>query len=243
MSSVATDENLPLPRLQQVADVGNYLGWFFTSGRCAADRPARVTEGLWTLLTWCWSRSQNERAGSALCHALIEEPGCWLQETDVLDAMGRDSPLGNPSRLPAAKIGSFVQALLSEGEAVRGRRAHLPIHIEFSIPRFQNHPHLASATITTALRRAGMEKESVRYHLQAVHPELDAYRGIWEIALDDRLRQVAAPSPGRVTETSCTIPVEAPEFGKRSRVSLRLHYETALAAYFRLNLVRSPDTP
>ncbi|TDI41286.1 MAG: hypothetical protein E2P00_07355 [Acidobacteria bacterium] len=243
MSSVASSEIPPLPRLQQVADVGSYLEWFFTAGCCAADGPVRVTEGLWTLLTWCWSRSQDQRAGSALCHALIEESGRWLQETDVLEAMARDSPTGNPSRLPAARLGFFVKALLSEGEAVRGQRAHLPIHVEFRIPRFHKHPRLTSATIAAALRHAGMEEERVRYHLQAVHPELDAYRGIWEIALDDRLREVAAPAPGTVTETSCTIPVDAPEFGRRSRVGLRLHCEAALAAYFRLNLVRSPDTP
>lgn len=243
MSPAATDANLPLPRLQQVADVASYLGWFFTSGRCSTDGPARISEGLWTLLTWCWSRSHTERAGSALCRALIREPGRWLNETDVLEAMGRDSPTGNPSRIPAAKIESFVHALLSEGEAARGRRALLPIHIEFRIPRVHEHPHLTGASITSALRRAGMEKERVRYHMNAIHPELDAYRGIWEITHFDRLRPVAMPSPGTVTETSCTIPVEIPEFGRRSRVSLRLRYETELAAYFRLNLVRFPDTP
>jgi hypothetical protein len=242
MSPVATDANLPLPRLQQVADVGSYLGWFFASGHSEAGEPARVTEGLWTLLTWCWSRTRKERVASALCHALIEEQGRWLQEEDVLEAMGRDSLTGNPSRLPAAKISAFVQALLSDGEAVRGRRAHLPIHIEFRIPRFHEHPHLTSATITAALLRAGMEKQRVRYHLKAVHPELDAYRGVWEITMNDRLRPVAARSPGRRNETSCTIPVEIPEFGRRSRVGLKLQYETALAAYFRLNLLRSMDT-
>ena len=126
---------------------------------------------------------------------------------------------------------------------VRGRRASLTIHIEFFLPRLHNHPQLSSTTITAALRRAGMEEQRVRYHLKAVHPELDSYRGIWEITLEDRLRQVATPSPNTMPETSCTIPLETPEFGNRSRVSLRLHYEAALAAYFRLNLVRSPDAP
>ncbi len=241
MSPAATDADCHLPRLHQVADIGDYLGWFFTSGHCSPEGPARITEGLWPLLTWCWSRSNTERAGSALCRALIQQPGRWLDEADVLEAMGRDSPDRNPSRLPSTEIGNFVQALLSEGEAVRGRRARLPIHIEFRIPRFNRHPHLTSATITTALRRSGMERQRVSYHLEAVHPELDSYRGIWEITLGDRLRQVAAP--GTVSETSCTIPVEAAEFGKRSRVSLRLYYQTDLAAYFRLNLLRYPDTP
>lgn len=243
MTPIPTHSNSSLPQLHEIADVPKYLGWFFNSGRSAPRGPARITEGLWTLLTWCWSRSHKERAGSGLCHALIREPGRWLEEADVLEAMGRDSATGNPSRLPAIAIGPFVEALLGEGEAVRGRRAHLLVHIEFRIPRFHEHPHLTGATIAAALRRAGMDEQRLRYHQDAVHPELDAYRGIWEISIADRLRQIAPPAQGTSEETSCTIPLETPEFGRRSRVSLRLHHQRTLSAYFRLNLLVSPDTP
>jgi len=234
MSPGFIDARLAVPCLQQADQVADYLGWFFTSGRSQPDRAICISGGLWPLLRWCWSQPPRRRETSALCRLLLLEPGYgWREETDVLEAMSRETEHGNPACLPIRKVSGFLETLLTEGERVRGRAQSLQVDLEFLLPRLARHPVFPADRIESALRRHGMPEERIRYHREAVHPEQQPYRGKWEISLGDRrqVKSTAVPAPSPLS-----IPIAAPDCGQRSQVALSLSHGVELAAYFHLSL-------
>jgi len=233
MSLVINDPSLSSPRLQKAGQVATYLGWFFTSGRSQAGRKVSIGGGLWPLLQWCWSLAPQRRETSALCRHLLHEPGYgWREESDVLEAMSRDAADGNPARLALHDVCGFVEAVLEEGESGRGRAQCLQVDLEFLLPRLAEHPEIPPEKIESVLRENGMSEERIRYHREAVHPELQPYLGIWEISLGDR----SGVKPRRKSHDLLTIPIALPACGLRSEVALSLRHQEELAPYFLLSL-------
>lgn len=234
MSPVYIDPRLAIPCLQQADQVAAYLGWFFASGRSQPGRAIAITGGLWPLLRWCWSQPHHRRAASALCRTLLHQPGYgWRKESDVIEAMSREVEGGDPGRLPIPAVSGFLERLLAEGEQVRGLAQGLQIELEFLLPRLTKHPVFPAERIESSLRSHGMPEERIRYHREAVHPELQPYLGKWEISLGDR-RKVKRDLPP--SQSLLAIPIAAPACGQRSEIALSLRHGAELAAYFRLGL-------
>jgi hypothetical protein len=223
--------------LRTARQTPRFLGAFFCSGRADGRYPIEITEGLWTLLSWCWSRSKGERSRSELCSRLIHEPGSgWREESDVVDAMARGTRQYNPARLEPEDVEPFVAALLAEGEEVRGRRALLEVHLDFSLPPLANHPCFSTATLRDALHRGGTPRQRIEEHLSSVFPERRPYMGTWILRLEDRLQAVGRQTAGREPVEMRALPLADPRLGNRSRLSLWLRHARDLAGYFELSL-------
>ncbi|MFQ5768579.1 MAG: hypothetical protein ACE5ID_11440 [Acidobacteriota bacterium] len=223
--------------LESASDVPPFLGEFFRAGRSAAGRPIIITEGLWTLLWWGWSLGRRERQMSALCRKLLVEPGMgWRDEGDVVEAMARGTHQHNPSRLTPGEVQPFAEALLEEGEAVRGS-SRLVVHLEFLLPRAISNPNFSPSHIKSALRKKGASESLLHDHFTAVHAELAPYRGRWVMALGD------GPEAGdglSAAGTVCReITLRRPRVGGCSHLSLHLEHRPQLAGYFDLSLSRN----
>lgn len=224
-------------RLRSARQTPRFLGAFFRSGQTDARYPIEITEGLWALLSWCWSRGKAARDRSDLCCCLIREPGSgWREESDVVDALARGTRHSNPARLEPEGVERFVTALLAEGEEVRGRRARLEVHLDFSLPPLANHPRFSPETLREALHRGGAPRQRIEEHLGAVFPERRPYMGTWILRLEDRLRAVGRQAAGRETPDMRAVPLADPRLGDRSHLSLWLRHARDLAGYFELSL-------
>ena len=222
-----------IPRLRTVWDIPTFLGSFFATGRAASDLPVEVTEGLWTLLSWCWQRTTSKRQASPLCRALIAKPGSgWWSEDDVLDAMARGLDEYDPSRVSPCDVHNLVRAFLEEGEIVRGQGPRLDLRLEFVLPPITSHPLYRAERIVAALERDRGSRVRLQEHLDTVHPERRPYRGAWRVSLRDRLH-----TPETVDHSGGdAITIENDRIGAHSRATLALEYEPDFAGYFRLSV-------
>jgi hypothetical protein len=224
-------------RLRIARQTPRFLGAFFRSGRADARYPIEITEGLWTLLSWCWARGKRERDRSDLCCCLIHEPGGgWREERDVVDALARGTKRFNPARLEPEGVERFVTALLAEGEEIRGRRARLEVHLDFSLPPLADHPRFSAETIRAALHRGGAPRHRIEEHLGAVFPERRPYMGTWILRLEDRLQAVGRQAACGEGAEMRAVPLTDSRLGNRSRLSLWLRHARDLAGYFELSL-------
>lgn len=234
MTQVLIATSPTLPELQEAEQVPDYLGWFFSSGRARQDLAVEVSGDLWDILGWAWSLAPNRRQASPLCRLLLldGEHG-WREEGDVIDAMAWQQRDGNPARQDPRAVADLAAAVMSESEAMRQRSRELRLALDFLLPRIADHPVLDTDAICEALRRQGVAEERIRYHREAVHPELQAYRGTWELLLQDRGPDT--PTLQVDPAAAAVVPIARPACGRRSRVALRLLCEDELAAYFRLS--------
>jgi hypothetical protein len=236
MSPVTINTRPWNPALQTAAQIPAYLEWFFSSGRTRTAHPVSITSGLWTLLRHCWSLSPAQMDASALCRHLLLEPGYgWREEGDVLEAMSRAAGKGNPSHLAPSQVAGFLAAVMAEGEVGRGKAQSLRLGLEFVLPRLDQHPIFRQRDIEVTLRRSGMSEDRIRYHREAVHPEIQPYLGTWELAFGDRCE--LSPSPATTGRT--VIPIAAPACGLRSQVALSLSHHEELCPYFQMSLGES----
>ena len=230
---IGTVSSQRIPRLKKAQDIPLFLRSFFASGRAAADHSVNATDGLWTLLSWCWSRPPGERRSSVLCRALLaDEQLGWRDENDVLDAMARGLALHDPSILSPEEVGDLVGAFLAEGEAVRGQSARLDLRLEFMLPPIVDHPLYDVGRIVDAIQKHGPSEGRLHEHLDAIHPERRPYRGAWRISIQDRIE--VEDSVG--TERGDPIPITDNRLGDHSRAALAIEYEADFAGYFRLSV-------
>ena len=180
------------PYLESAAAVPAFLGGFFQSGRIEPSSRVEITDGLWSLLEWCWSLPASKRNESRLCRVLIARGGSgWYDEADVLDAMARRMTEFDPSRLSPTQVQPFLEAFVADAERSRGRSRDLTLRLEFFLPPIGAHPVFSPDLILSALQQAGTRTAAVDEHLEAVHPERRPYRGSWRIRVADRADEVA----------------------------------------------------